>query len=62
VASEEGIMEKLLKMDWEVVTNYMDAEIAQIVHTELAPCTNEEFLKRYIELHEEKYNEVFDIN
>ena len=32
------------------ISTYMDDEIREKVHFELAPCTNEEFLKRYIEL------------
>lgn len=34
----------------EVITTYMNDDIREKVHFELAPCTNEEFLKRYIEL------------
>lgn len=29
---------------------YMDDDIREKVHHELAPCTNEEFLNRYLEL------------
>ena len=32
------------------ITSYMDNEIRETVHFELAPCTNEEFIKRYLEL------------
>ena len=33
-----------------VIASYMDDDKREEVHTELAPCTNEEFLKRYLEL------------
>lgn len=32
------------------ISTYMNDEIREKVHFELAPCTNERFLKRYIEL------------
>ena len=40
------ITEKIL----ENVSYYMDNDIREQVHFELAPCKPEEFLKRYIEL------------
>ena len=39
------------KMD--VIAMYMDDEKREQVHDELAPCTPEEFLRRYIELEPE---------
>ena len=30
--------------------SYMDDEIREAVHAELAPCSEHEFLKRYLEL------------
>lgn len=35
---------------WNAIVNYMDNEVRESVHNEIAPCTNEEFLKRYVEL------------
>ena len=32
------------------IATYMDDEIREQVHIELAPCTPEQFLKRYVEL------------
>lgn len=32
------------------ITTYMDNEIREKVHHELAPCTPEEFLMRYVQL------------
>ena len=37
-------------MYWNVIVNAMDDDIREAVHAELAPCTNEEFLTRYLEL------------
>lgn len=36
------------KMD--IIATYMDDDKREQVHNELAPCSPEEFLKRYIEL------------
>ncbi len=35
---------------WPVIESYMDSDICEIVHNELAPCTHEQFLRRYLEL------------
>ena len=42
--------------EFEVYVTMMDDEIREQVHAELAPCTDEEFLTRYQELHLEKYS------
>lgn len=34
----------------DVIVTYMDDEIREQVHGEIAPCANEEFLKRYVKL------------
>lgn len=34
----------------DTIGSYMDDEIREDVHAELAPCTPEEFLMRYLEL------------
>lgn len=35
---------------WEEISSYMSDEIREKVHSELAPCTEDEFLRRYLEL------------
>lgn len=35
---------------WDVVFHYMDDDTREQVHRELAPCSNIEFLRRYLEL------------
>lgn len=42
--------EALEAFDMEVLANYMDDDIREYVHFELAPCTDIEFLRRYLEL------------
>ena len=38
---------------WDAVVNSMNDDIREKVHAELAPCTEEEFLQRYLELADE---------
>lgn len=37
-------------MRWEVIAHSMEDEAREQVHSELAPCTNIEFLNRYLEV------------
>lgn len=43
----------LADVPWDVIENRMDDDIREKVHYELAPCTNLEFLTRYLYLAEE---------
>lgn len=49
-------MTKITKSKFEAIVTYMNDEIREKVHAELAPCTETEFLKRYLEFDEEFYN------
>lgn len=50
------------KYDWTVIEHYMDHDIAEELHLELAPCANERFLLAYMMAHTEKFGEDFAIN
>ena len=41
--------EEILKL-WDVIVASMDGEIREQVHAELAPCSDLEFLKKYLEI------------
>lgn len=43
-------MNKLTQELLDVIATYMNDEIREQVHMELAPCTPEEFLRQYVEL------------
>ena len=45
--------------DWDTIVSYMDDDIREQVHGELAPCTEKAFWERYMELDPE--NEILDI-
>lgn len=49
------------EVDFDAVVNMMDDEIREKLHNELAPCTDQEFVDAYIEAHEAKYGERFEI-
>ena len=47
--------------NWEATTALMDDDIREALHAKLAPCTKEEFLKAYMDAHEEAFGEEFTI-
>ena len=59
---QEEANEMVGKYDWEVIASYMDDEIREKLHFDLAPCSNEEFLQEYLKKHYKKYNSEFSIN
>ena len=47
----EAAIEEINDRDlWDVVIASMDDETREKVHAELAPCTEKEFLERYLEI------------
>ena len=42
--------EAIKGMRWEVIAHYMEDEAREAVHADLAPCSNLDFLTRYLEL------------
>ena len=44
---------------YEAIVSLMDDDLREEVHAELAPCTDEAFVRRYAELHEERFGEYF---
>ena len=46
-------------VDFELATTYMDNEIREELHTQLAPCEDQTFFIAYEKKHWEKYNESF---
>ena len=45
--------------DWDTIVSYMNDDIREQIHGEIAPCTEETFWERYIEL--DPKNEILDI-
>lgn len=44
------------EVDYEVAEFYMDDEIRETIHAELAPCSDQEFIDAYIAKHAEKFD------
>ena len=42
--------EAVAGMDWQTIAEMMDDDTRERVHAEIAPCTEIEFLTRYLEL------------
>ena len=51
-------LQNLDEAKWEELKFLMNDENRESVHAELAPCSREEFLKRYIDIHPEFLNTV----
>jgi hypothetical protein len=47
---------------FEIMSSYMDDELREKVHADLAPCTEEEFMKTYETLHFIKFGENFRLD
>ncbi len=59
----DGRADDLLeRFDMDTLAHYMDADIRETLHNHLAPCTDDEFLRAYLELHREKFGSEFEIN
>lgn len=59
---ERRARELLDTLPLDSLAYYMDDDLREQVHMELAPCSDMEFLVRYLELHEEMYGEEYAIN
>ena len=49
-------------IDYEVAVTSMDDEIREELHSELAPCTEQEFFARYEQEHEKKFREEWEFS
>ncbi|MBC8537278.1 hypothetical protein [Feifania hominis] len=50
MTAEEAMPEILDRNLWDVLANIMDDDTRETVHAELSPCSELEFLTRYLEL------------
>lgn len=48
-------------VDFDACVNLMDDDLREQAHAELAPCTEQEFIDRYCQLHFDKYGEDFQV-
>lgn len=48
--------------EFSTFEHYMDDELRERTAWEIAPCSEQEFIDRYVELHYEAYAEEFQVN
>lgn len=48
--------------EFNTYVNYMDDDIRERVAWELAPCSDKDFMDRYVYLHYETFAEEFQVN
>ena len=46
-------------VDYEAAVNLMDDDLREELHSELAPCSNQEFFNAYAKAHKERFGEDF---
>lgn len=49
------------KIDFDAAVSLMDDNIREELHSEIAPCTDQEFYDAYCERHKEVYEEDFRV-
>lgn len=47
---------------WNEAVDFMDDEIREELHMELAPCTEQEFFTAYEKAHEERFGEEWELS
>ena len=47
------------ELDYEVVVEYMDDDIREYLHHQLAPCSAQYFYDEYVKMHKEIHGEEF---
>lgn len=55
VKNEYGVV-----VDYETAVSFMDDELREKIHWEIAPCTEQEFFDEYAKRHEEKFGEEWE--
>ena len=59
---DNNLFHMLVYLGLESVSEYMDPDIRESVHSDIAPCSEYDFLTEYIKRHFEKFGEHFQIN
>ena len=50
-----------VEINFDAAVNFMDDEIREILHEEIAPCTDQEFFDAYCKAHEDKFDEEWEL-
>lgn len=49
------------EVDYDAAVSMMDDELREELHNKLAPCSDQEFMDAYVEAHQAKFGEQFEI-
>lgn len=50
-----------VEINFEAAVNFMDDEIREMLHEEIAPCTDQEFFDAYCKAHEDRFDEEWEL-
>lgn len=50
-----------VEINFDAAVNFMDDEIREMLHQEIAPCTDQEFFDAYCKAHEDKFDEEWEL-
>lgn len=50
-----------VEIDFDNAVTYMDDDIREELHEELAPCAEQDFFDKYCEAHEAKFGEEWEL-
>lgn len=56
VTNEFGV-----EINFDAAVNCMDDEIREMLHQEIAPCTDQEFFDAYCKAHEDRFDEEWEL-
>lgn len=51
-----------LELNYESTVQFMDSETREQLHSELSPCTEQEFFAAYEIVHEEEFGEEWELS
>lgn len=50
-----------VEINFDAAVNLMDDEIREMLHEEIAPCTEQEFFDAYCKAHEDRFGEEWEL-
>lgn len=50
-----------VEINFDAAVNIMDDDIREMLHEEIAPCTDQEFFDAYCKAHEERFGEEWEL-
>lgn len=56
VVNEYGV-----NIDYDLAVSFMDDDLREEIHGDLAPCTDQQFFDEYAKRYEQKFNEVWEL-